>query len=355
MFFLAAPATRRTVIAIDEATPTTTESDSTASLTRRGLLRRAAAAGALLALPGPLVSCGESGEEIRERAPAPRPGTLPGDGSVSVAGVALPPGRGWAPPPRRFAEWSPARGREAAFWCTDAEFEGGFDLARRLAKVFPRTGLWPCLWLWTGEPPASYCGFPEPIAAVDAGKTRRELARQWRFRPARASWVAPLGPGFPGLAEPTGPAPAEWDPFAPLETRQRAWREEWDPSATRARLMLIPCRRPADTVAVTGLECGSTYAGVENPALVSSVLRSWEDRFAATLVALAPRGVVLAVGSPPATLDHALRIAAEHWAFASRGDDGVPGALLRRARALLTPDPAGFDTVRDIWEFHWDE
>jgi hypothetical protein len=52
-------------------------------------------------------------------------------------------------------------------------------------------------------------------------------------------------------------------------------------------------------IAATGFTCGTGYGGIEDQVLVSSVLRSWEDRFATVLVGLAPGLTLLASARLP--------------------------------------------------------
>src|SRR5262245_14090707 len=119
--------------------------------------------------------------------------------------------------------------------------------------------------------------------------------------------------------------------------------------------MLVPCTRPADAVAATYQVCGSAYAGVENPGDVSSVLRSWEERFAAVLVAAEPGVITLAVGAPPQNSEQALHIAAEQFAVAPREDAGAPGALIGAARELLTGNAPYALSGRHIWALTWND
>src|SRR6476619_6237247 len=167
-------------------------------LTRREFLRLAAAAGSTLALPTLLTDCdsahgGGGGQWFRSA----RPGADPTSRRPQVASVTLPAGRPWVPeetygalPPRPVA------------WVTDHGWNDAFSLARELVAAFPKTGLWPCLWL-DPDRPASYCSpLPRPNA-IDAARTEAILRGQWQRLPPQAAWVAPLGTGWPGLAAAT--------------------------------------------------------------------------------------------------------------------------------------------------------
>jgi hypothetical protein len=316
-------------------------------LTRRELLRRAAAAGSVLALPALLTACeaAHGGREPWFR--AAKPGEVPNSRRPQVASIALPPGRSWVPE----ETYGPLPKRPVA-WATDEGGSDVFSLARDLAGVFPQTGLWPCLWL-DPDRPASYCSpLPRP-AAIAASRTEAILRDQWQRHPPKASWVAPLGPGFPGLADATTARPEAFDAFAQLETWQSAFATSV-PSELTPRLMLVPCTHPADAVAAMHLICGTTI-GVENPGDVSSVLRSWERRFAAVLVGAGPGFTTLAVGAPPQSPAHALSIAAEQFALAPREDAGAPGALETAAQELLAGNPPFTQSGRNIWNLGWSD
>ena len=183
-----------------------------AGLTRRELVRRATAAGVLLTLPGSLLGCAFGSDRRSpsglESVGAGRAGLLPPDGRPIVADLQLPSGKRWAP------ELLYTRGPEPGFvgWATDDGVDGAFELARRLAEPHRSTGLWPCLWDST-EGPAYYCINRPGVDAVDAAKARSVLAKRWTMDPPRASWVAPLGRRFPGLADPTARPSRAFDPF----------------------------------------------------------------------------------------------------------------------------------------------
>jgi hypothetical protein len=94
------------------------------------------------------------------------------------------------------------------------------------------------------------------------------------------------------------------------------------------RLGLVEAARPADVPARLG-----------RPGL-SRVLRSWEDRFGATLAVLGAREMMLSVSAPPTELHKALVIANEHRMFCPR----IPGTLPQLSRGLIR--------LRR-WHFRW--
>jgi hypothetical protein len=93
-------------------------------------------------------------------------------------------------------------------------------------------------------------------------------------------------------------------------------------------LGLVEASRPADVPARLG-----------RPGL-SAILRSWEDRFGATLVVLGSRELMLSVTAPPTELHKALVVANEHRSFCPR----IPGTLPQLSRGLIR--------LRR-WHFRW--
>ncbi|MFE9632838.1 DUF4253 domain-containing protein [Streptomyces sp. NPDC006463] len=124
--------------------------------------------------------------------------------------------------------------------------------------------------------------------------------------------IAPFGRDWPGLAEPGAAGPDGPDP----EAAACALADELieDGALPAPRLALVPAGRPADVPTAMGW-CGPTNHE-NDTALVSAVLRSWEDRFGARVVALGFDELHVSVAAPPRTLVRSLPVAAEHFAFA---------------------------------------
>ena len=83
----------------------------------------------------------------------------------------------------------------------------------------------------------------------------------------------------------------------------------------------------------------------ENPAALSAVLRSWEDRFGALLVLMEAATLWLSVAAPPMTEAECLGIAAEHFTFCPDVDGEDPRPLRTYASTLRG---------RNSWRFWWD-
>ncbi|MEU4805583.1 DUF4253 domain-containing protein [Actinosynnema sp. NPDC023587] len=86
---------------------------------------------------------------------------------------------------------------------------------------------------------------------------------------------------------------------------------------------------------------------VDDTALISAVVRDWEDRFGVRVVAVGFATLYLSVANPPTTLEEALRVAAEHFAFCPDNVWQRDGAPTLRAYAEQLVDS-------DVWAFWWD-
>lgn len=145
---------------------------------------------------------------------------------------------------------------------------------------------------------------------------------------------APFSRQFPGLA------PAEGTPLSQDQIRSAL-------AALRpARLGLVPASRPADVLPLIGW---SGFApGTDGTLSLAAVLRSWEDRFGATLLDVGFAEIRLLVERPPRTGEAALRLAAEQFVFCDEctlaGQVGLSDVGSITARLVNTP----------VWGFWWD-
>ncbi|WP_216899348.1 DUF4253 domain-containing protein [Nocardia alni] len=79
------------------------------------------------------------------------------------------------------------------------------------------------------------------------------------------------------------------------------------------RLALVPCARGADAPALIGWAGAINYT--RKVEMVSSVLRSWEERFGVRVVKIGCSTLELSVAAPPVTMPEARRITLEHAGF----------------------------------------
>jgi hypothetical protein len=285
-------------------------------------------------------------EEFR----ASSPGVLPQDAEALVGGVALPDGH------RRHADPTYAQSTPVddatALWITDDPVVDTARVWLALAEAFPQTGLWPVVarelddFSDTVDPPGRPwdSGEFEP-ANVDlvSGKSAADvLAENWRWNapdyddPAERELFAPLRiDAFPGLAAAT--TSCESDALEAVTL-----------SMGGGRIALVAVTRPADVLARIGWLGPANYVATTMTDYVigmSAVLRSWEDRFGAYLVALGFDTVTLAVTKPPQSNEETLGVTAEHFAFAPDNIYQGVGNFADYADALA-------DATK--WTFWWD-
>ncbi|MFE0652222.1 DUF4253 domain-containing protein [Streptomyces sp. NPDC059534] len=187
---------------------------------------------------------------------------------------------------------------------------------------------------------ACYAASEVPDEACDP-RVRAAVEDLFGEQPGYEEVVAPFGAGWPGLA----PAPGlRTDPdraaaaVAELLTEPDAWLAE-------ARPALVPARRSADIPAVIGWSGPLNHEN--DVARLCAVLRSWEDRFGARVVALTFDQLVVSVAAPPRTVQEAEAVAAEHFAFCPDNiTQGHHDSLRAYARTALLDSP--------IWTFWWD-
>ncbi|MEU2624726.1 DUF4253 domain-containing protein [Streptomyces sp. NPDC007157] len=192
----------------------------------------------------------------------------------------------------------------------------------------------------------------EKVLATDFAEYRRSRLPFWTDPtpvpvPEEIEGIAPWphdpGPPFeqwPGLA-PHMPAttagPTAEEAAASLLTRLM---KTGPFGLHECRLVLVPAQRGSAALALTGW---STEAPLP---LLCALLRSWEDRFGARVVAVFGSEVHVSVARPPVEADHADLLALEH--------------VLSTADNIVDDPPTPFpeyamDLVgRAYWSFWWD-
>jgi hypothetical protein len=83
---------------------------------------------------------------------------------------------------------------------------------------------------------------------------------------------------------------------------------------------------------------------------LAAVVRSWEDRFGVRVVLLGADTLEVSVAAPPVTTEHALRVAAEHWAF-------CPDNIIQNSADFSRNTLAAYaEQIREknSWGFWWD-
>lgn len=260
---------------------------------------------------------------------AEAPGRLPPVAPTTVEGIRLPLGV--------IVNADPEFSEEHAFefqraWMSAGELDHPTDLWWQLARAYPETGLWPLVAHSLVDPHA--LGRPwsdgelsdptEPDRSVEeffadtlANKEDVDLDGEWRY-PA----------GFPGLAERLrGDAERVTLPRVELPA---------------GGILLVPTTRPADVLSRLGW-LGAT--NVHQSGDLTTVLRSWEDRFGTVPVVLGFDTLATLSEATPNSGEQLDRIVAEHYAFCPDNiDQGIDDL------AEYGSEIAG----KAIWNFWWD-
>jgi hypothetical protein len=269
---------------------------------------------------------------------------LPLDGPAAVAGIALPPGRRLGP-----SGFKAARSTNMApvLWATDAPAVGAVAIWASLSEALEGSGLVPVLLEGLHRQPRRPWDEgefePAPTAAIDGLDVAEVLGAMWEATVPSSQEVidhtpeviAPYGPPFPGLAAPT---PSGREGHAQLA---RALAVGHPP--VWARVGLVVARRPADVLAAVGWQGPANYE--HEPTARSAVLRSWEDRFGAWVFRLGFDTLQLLVESPPSTIEAAVPIAAEQFAF-------CPDSVYQDAGSIT--ELAVRHVNAPVWSFWWD-
>lgn len=263
-------------------------------------------------------------------------GELPPDGSTSIGGVIVPPGRAL-----RSARAGAVARLSPVLWATNAPFPKAPDAWMVYYETSTETGLVPIMLRNLRSDPRRpwdngefELGNLSEVGAYDVGEL---LGRMWAeavasSAGASAELLDPFSVDFPGLAPPSEPpAVSDDDRF-----------EEILRSIPAARLGVVVADRPADIPAVLGWNgaAGSRWT----PAERSAILRSWEARFGATLLELGFDAMSIILEDPPWSLDEALPIAAEHFAFCPEFVHRRAGTLRQWAESLVG---------QPFWLFSW--
>ncbi|WP_345581035.1 DUF4253 domain-containing protein, partial [Nonomuraea rosea] len=222
--------------------------------------------------------------------------------------------------PGRLIETDEGEGRPG-LWMTVEPASA--DLWTTVRELHERTGLWPLLLESSPHddeirPWESGELSLEKITSPDLHDHATLLATWWAqhtevdadsdpLSPTeRIAVTAPYGQHWPGLA-PGKPFTAEPTSFA-AEYAVRLTAQNPD-----MRLGLAAAGRGADALAAAGWTGPPNYTN--DTGEIAAVLRSWEDRSGAVVVGVGLADLYLSIAAPPSTLQEALHVAAEHFAF----------------------------------------
>ena len=207
-------------------------------------------------------------------------------------------------------------GRMISELIESATFE---DWSRACELRAAKPGVWPVLLegTWTDDV-AIAAGPTERIAEYDPGEL---LAAWWRqhalpeveegeeedeeSRRERLEVIAPFGDEWPGLAPSIEPTQ---DPDLAAEELGDVLLSFKDD----VQIGLVEARSGAEALVVLSWGGATNYCSAPE---IAAVVASWEKRFGARVVRLEFDVLQLSVAAPPTTLDEAMLVAAEHFAF----------------------------------------
>ncbi|GGS80776.1 DUF4253 domain-containing protein [Nonomuraea spiralis] len=255
-------------------------------------------------------------------------------------------------PPGRLVETDEDEGRPT-LWMTSGPASA--DLWTAAHKAHGRTGLWPLLleplprdddfrpWE-SGELDLETTTSPDLhdhaalLATWWAGHTEVDPDTDPLPETERIAVTAPYGQRWPGLA-PGSPFTAEPATFAAEYASHLTDRNPI------MRLGMAAAGRGADALAAVGWTGPANHT--DDTGEIAAVVRSWEDRFGAMVVGVGFADLYVSVAAPPSTLQEALHVAAEHFAFCPDNiwQNSHPHTLAAYAERLV-----GLNS----WEFWWD-
>ena len=283
---------------------------------------------------------------------------LPEDGEVRLGPVALPAGR---------RVWAGYKSRVPVAWVTSESVTDPGRVWSVLSQARPVTGLVPFLLASMDD---RIKGDEETRAVLalarDAmGRRQGDDARPWdnddfidpadvteldRMDAAELltglwdSYLPPEDQDDGGFRMMRAPFSRQFPGLAPAE-RQALSAEQLDRVlrvVSPARIGLAPAARPADVLPLIGW--AGTINHYHNALPVAAVLRSWEDRFGATLFKVGFDEIRLLVHRPPRTSQTAQILAAEQCAFCDECGNGLRDVPSITDLLLTSP----------FWTFWWD-
>ncbi|MDQ1047943.1 DUF4253 domain-containing protein [Streptomyces sp. V4I2] len=221
-------------------------------------------------------------------------------------------------PPGRIIDSYGRSGR--LVWMSDGRLPDADVWWRRLCAERGRTGLYPVL--------LEYCEDWHGHGADGGAPVDATEYLRGRWEPG--SW--PDFPQWPGLAT---PATTGRDPdTCAAEVATTVVREN-----LAHCLALVQVERASDAPAALHWTGGANHIGADE---LSAVLRSWEDRFGARVVAFGHGSLHLSAATPPRDLHEAQILAAEHYLACPDVTErhGSPGSGVHASRAPISRPPA---------------
>ncbi|MFF7178392.1 DUF4253 domain-containing protein [Streptomyces sp. NPDC008121] len=220
----------------------------------------------------------------------------------------------------------------------------------------PRSGLWPLL-LDALDPNDGACRpwgsgelFPDQMSSPAGHDPAGLLAGWWATYTAvdeegdilgadgRLAVTAPFGQVWPG------PAPSRRTATSP-ERSASEFAQAFLADRAQVRLGLVAAESGAEALTAVGWAGPCNYDN--DTAKFSAVIRDWEHRFGARVVAVGFSTLHLSVAAPPVSEREALLVAAEHFGF-------CPDNIWQGSRPYTLTAYADWIIGAHRWDFWWD-
>ncbi|MCZ2525934.1 DUF4253 domain-containing protein [Streptomyces sp. HB2AG] len=257
-------------------------------------------------------------------------------------------------PPGRTVTSDEGHGGEQPLWLSDQPATAG--LWARVHAEHTRSGLWPLLLdpLDSDDDEFRPWGsgeiFPERMSSPASHDPEGVLAQWWATYTAadedddmlsserRLAVTAPFGQNWPGLAPGRGTA-------TNADRLAAGYAQSFLSDHPQSRLGLVAAASGADALTAAGWSGPANYEN--DTAKFSAIVRDWERRFGARVVAVGFSTLHLSVAAPPTAEEDALLVAAEHFAF-------CPDNVWQGSRPCTLAGYAKRITGAHHWDFWWD-
>ncbi|MFF4832072.1 DUF4253 domain-containing protein [Streptomyces sp. NPDC001315] len=239
-------------------------------------------------------------------------------------------------------------------WLSDTPASA--ELWTHLCSEHSASGLWPLL-LDADDPNdgefrpwASGELSPERMTSPDAHDPAVLLAQWWKVYTStdddddllmpekRLAVTAPFGQAWPSPAR-------SQEPVTGADEMAAEYARVFADQHPRSRLGLVAAACGADALTAVGWNGPANYDN--DTAKFSAVVRDWERRFGARVVAVGFSTLHLSVAAPPMTTEDALLVAAEHFAF-------CPDNIWQGSRPYTLAAYAERIVGMNCWDFWWD-
>ncbi|MDG4859023.1 DUF4253 domain-containing protein [Streptomyces sp. T-3] len=237
-------------------------------------------------------------------------------------------------------------------WLSDAPAS---ELWACLRAEHSASGLWPLLLDADDPDDAEFRPWasgelsPERMSSPGAHDPVALLAQWWREYTStddddlltpdkRFAVTAPFGQAWPGPA-------SGRESVAVADDMAAEYARVFADQHPQSRLGLVAASCGADALTAVGWDGPANYDN--DTAKFSAVVRDWERRFGARVVAVGFSTLHLSVAAPPMGTEDALLVAAEHFAF-------CPDNIWQGARPQTLAAYADRIVGMNSWDFWWD-